>query len=74
MTTAETRELSSALRGLRRVWRPAHECAEAVAARLEPGVTEREARSAFRPDDDRSHMRRWAEAKAGGSDDARGCA
>ncbi|MBO7935229.1 M24 family metallopeptidase [Streptomyces antibioticus] len=43
MTTAVTHELSADLRGFRRVQRLAYECAEAVAARLEPGVTEREA-------------------------------
>lgn len=43
MTTAETREPSSGLRGFRRLQRLAYKCAEAVAARLEPGVTEREA-------------------------------
>ncbi|MFF9096015.1 M24 family metallopeptidase [Streptomyces sp. NPDC014802] len=43
MTTAVTREISAELRGFRRVQRLAYECAEAVAARLRPGVTEREA-------------------------------
>ncbi|WP_330458754.1 aminopeptidase P family protein [Streptomyces sp. NBC_00820] len=43
MTTAVSSELSAELRGFRRVQRLAYECAEAVAARLEPGVTEREA-------------------------------
>jgi len=37
MTTAVTRELSAELRGFREVQRLAYECAEAVAARLEPG-------------------------------------
>ncbi len=43
MTTAVTHGISADLRGFRRVQRLAYECAEAVAARLEPGVTEREA-------------------------------
>ncbi|MGX1271066.1 M24 family metallopeptidase [Streptomyces phaeoluteigriseus] len=43
MTTAETGGLSSDLRGFQRVQRLAYECAQEVAARLEPGVTEREA-------------------------------
>ncbi|MFF9170641.1 MULTISPECIES: M24 family metallopeptidase [unclassified Streptomyces] len=43
MTTAVTREIPAELRGFRRVQRLAYECAEAVAARLRPGVTEREA-------------------------------
>ncbi|MEV5800237.1 M24 family metallopeptidase [Streptomyces collinus] len=43
MTTAVSGGLSTELAGFRRVQRLAYECAEAVAARLEPGVTEREA-------------------------------
>ncbi|MGW0332383.1 M24 family metallopeptidase [Streptomyces sp. NPDC003011] len=43
MTTTVTEELSAELRGFRRAQRLAYECAEAVAARLRPGVTEREA-------------------------------
>ncbi|MFI5684603.1 M24 family metallopeptidase [Streptomyces sp. NPDC051636] len=43
MTTAVTRGLAAELAGFRTVQRLAYECAEAVAARLEPGVTEREA-------------------------------
>ncbi len=43
MTTAVTRELSGELRGFREVQRLAYECAEAVSARLEPGMTERDA-------------------------------
>ncbi|NUR39099.1 MAG: aminopeptidase P family protein, partial [Streptomyces sp.] len=43
MTTAVAGERAAELRGFRRVQRLAYECAEAVAARLEPGVTEREA-------------------------------
>ncbi|MEV0638055.1 M24 family metallopeptidase [Streptomyces sp. NPDC050619] len=43
MTTAVTAELPAELRGFRQVQRLAYACAEAVAARLEPGVTEREA-------------------------------
>lgn len=43
MTTAWAGELSPRLRGFRQVQRLAYECAEAVAARLRPGVTEREA-------------------------------
>ncbi|MDX3569084.1 M24 family metallopeptidase [Streptomyces sp. ID05-47C] len=43
MTTAGTRELASDLRGFQRVQRLAYECAQEVSARLEPGVTEREA-------------------------------
>ncbi|MEV5487516.1 M24 family metallopeptidase [Streptomyces bobili] len=43
MTTAGTRELTSDLRGFQRVQRLAYECAQEVSARLEPGVTEREA-------------------------------
>lgn len=41
--TAGTRELSAELRGFRRVQRLAYNCAQAVAAELRPGVTEREA-------------------------------
>ncbi|MGW4197838.1 M24 family metallopeptidase [Streptomyces sp. NPDC005004] len=41
--TSAVSELSAELRGFQRVQRLAYECAEAVAARLEPGVTEREA-------------------------------
>ncbi|MFF1440879.1 M24 family metallopeptidase [Streptomyces sp. NPDC058295] len=41
--TAGTRELSAELRGFRRVQRLAYDCAQAVAAGLRPGVTEREA-------------------------------
>ncbi|MFG2308918.1 M24 family metallopeptidase [Streptomyces sp. NPDC048566] len=43
MTTAVSGELSADLRGFREVQRLAYACAEAVAGRLEPGVTEREA-------------------------------
>ncbi|MFI8069264.1 M24 family metallopeptidase [Streptomyces sp. NPDC086033] len=43
MTTAANSELSTRLRGFRQVQRLAYECAEAVAARLEPGVSERQA-------------------------------
>ncbi|NEB04573.1 M24 family metallopeptidase [Streptomyces sp. SID13726] len=43
MTTAPNSGLSTRLRGFRQVQRLAYECAEAVAARLEPGVTERQA-------------------------------
>ncbi|GGW67320.1 aminopeptidase P family protein [Streptomyces galilaeus] len=43
MTTAGPRELASDLRGFQRVQRLAYECAQEVAARLKPGVTEREA-------------------------------
>jgi hypothetical protein len=43
MTTAVTGELSARLGGFRQVQRLAYECAEAVAAQLKPGVTEREA-------------------------------
>jgi hypothetical protein len=43
MTTAVAGGLSAELRGFREVQRLAYECAEAVAARLRPGVTEREA-------------------------------
>ena len=43
MATAEAGELAAELAGFRRVQRLAYECAEAVAARLEPGITEREA-------------------------------
>lgn len=43
MTTAVSNGLSVDLRGFGRVQRLAYACAEAVAARLEPGVTEREA-------------------------------
>jgi Xaa-Pro aminopeptidase len=42
MTTAAG-ELGAGLRGFTKVQRLAYECAEAVAARLKPGVTEREA-------------------------------
>ncbi|MDR6977059.1 Xaa-Pro aminopeptidase [Streptomyces sp. 3330] len=41
--TAGTRGLSAELRGFRRVQRLAYECAQAVAAELRPGVTERDA-------------------------------
>ncbi|GGZ10130.1 hypothetical protein GCM10010300_62680 [Streptomyces olivaceoviridis] len=43
MATTSTGERSAEPRGFRTVRRLAHACAEAVAARLEPGVTEREA-------------------------------
>ncbi|WP_329441982.1 M24 family metallopeptidase [Streptomyces canus] len=43
MTTAANSGLSTRLRGFRQVQRLAYECAEAVAARLEPGVSERQA-------------------------------
>ncbi|MEU3522886.1 M24 family metallopeptidase [Streptomyces sp. NPDC038707] len=43
MTTAVSSGPSADLRGFKRVQRLAYECAEAVAARLAPGVTEREA-------------------------------
>ncbi|MFF0509344.1 M24 family metallopeptidase [Streptomyces sp. NPDC004250] len=43
MATAVAAELHAELRGFREVQRLAYECAEAVAARLAPGVTEREA-------------------------------
>lgn len=43
MATAVTSERSAKLRGFRKVQRLAYECAEAVAAQLKPGVTEREA-------------------------------
>ncbi|MGW3461635.1 hypothetical protein ACWDE9_19460 [Streptomyces olivaceoviridis] len=43
MATTSTGERSAEPRGLRTVRLLAHTCAEAVAARLEPGVTEREA-------------------------------
>ncbi|MFJ8605244.1 M24 family metallopeptidase [Streptomyces shenzhenensis] len=43
MTRAVVDELAVELRGFRRVQRLAYACAEAVAARLEPGTTEREA-------------------------------
>ncbi|MEV6762318.1 hypothetical protein AB0N16_17140 [Streptomyces sp. NPDC051105] len=45
MTTAHDvlSERAAELQGFRRVQRLAYECAEAVAARLEPGITEREA-------------------------------
>ncbi|MEU3300930.1 M24 family metallopeptidase [Streptomyces sp. NPDC006678] len=43
MTSAVTRERTAELRGFREVQRLAYECAEAVAAQLKPGVTEREA-------------------------------
>ncbi|MFD5405370.1 M24 family metallopeptidase [Streptomyces griseorubiginosus] len=43
MATALHGELSVRLQGFRKVQRLAYECAEAVAARLEPGVTERQA-------------------------------
>jgi Xaa-Pro aminopeptidase len=43
MTTAVAGELSAELRGFREVQRLSYECAEAVAAQLKPGVTEREA-------------------------------
>ncbi|WP_329598016.1 aminopeptidase P family protein [Streptomyces pseudovenezuelae] len=43
MTTAVNSELSTRLRGFRQVQRLAYDCAEAVAARLEPGVSERQA-------------------------------
>lgn len=43
MTTATIHELRPDLRGFRRVQRLAYECAQEVAARLAPGVTEREA-------------------------------
>ncbi|WP_406437836.1 aminopeptidase P family protein [Streptomyces sp. NBC_00631] len=45
MTTAvaSKKERATELQGFRRVQRLAYECAQAVAARLEPGVTEREA-------------------------------
>ncbi|WP_460067598.1 M24 family metallopeptidase [Streptomyces sp. YKOK-I1] len=43
MTTAVTGGLPAELRGFRQVQRLAYACAEAVAARLEPGITEREA-------------------------------
>ncbi|MFD9302684.1 M24 family metallopeptidase [Streptomyces sp. NPDC060048] len=42
-TARRTRELSCDLRGFREVQRLSYECAEAVAAQLRPGVTEREA-------------------------------
>ncbi|MFM9632967.1 MULTISPECIES: M24 family metallopeptidase [Streptomyces] len=54
MTTAGPRELASDLRGFQRVQRLAYECAQEVAARLKPGVTEREA----------AHMQReWLRAR-----------
>ncbi|MFM9369006.1 M24 family metallopeptidase [Streptomyces sp. Da 82-17] len=43
MTSAVDTELGAELRGFREVQALAYACAEAVAARLEPGVTEREA-------------------------------
>ncbi|MGW0508874.1 hypothetical protein ACWD1W_06315 [Streptomyces olivaceoviridis] len=43
MATTSTGERPAEPRGLRTVRRLAHACAEAVAARLEPGVTERDA-------------------------------
>ncbi|WP_405615471.1 M24 family metallopeptidase [Streptomyces sp. NBC_01508] len=43
MASAVTGEQAAELRGFRSVQRLAYECAEAVAARLRPGVTEREA-------------------------------
>ncbi|WP_329292364.1 M24 family metallopeptidase [Streptomyces pseudovenezuelae] len=43
MTRAVNSELSTRLRGFRQVQRLAYDCAEAVAARLEPGVSERQA-------------------------------
>ncbi|RRR87491.1 M24 family metallopeptidase [Streptomyces sp. RP5T] len=43
MTTATNSGTSPALRGFRQVQRLAYDCAEAVAARLEPGVSERQA-------------------------------
>lgn len=43
MTFAAADELTSQLAGFRSVQRLAYECAESVAARLRPGVTEREA-------------------------------
>lgn len=43
MATTSTGERPAKPRGLRTVRRLAHACAEAVAARLEPGVTERDA-------------------------------
>lgn len=43
MARAEAGELAAELAGFRRVQRLAYACAEAVAARLEPGITEREA-------------------------------
>lgn len=42
-TKRRTTELSAELRGFREVQRLSYECAEAVAAQLRPGVTEREA-------------------------------
>lgn len=41
MTSAVASELTAEPRGFREVQRLAHECAEAVAAQLKPGVTER---------------------------------
>lgn len=41
MTSAAASELTGELRGFREVQRLAYECAEAVAAQLKPGVTER---------------------------------
>ncbi|MFJ6100355.1 M24 family metallopeptidase [Streptomyces sp. NPDC092359] len=43
MASAVTGELAAELRGFREVQRLSYECAEAVAAQLRPGVTEREA-------------------------------
>ncbi len=43
MASAVDRELTAELRGFRQVQRLAYECAEAVAAQLRPGVTERDA-------------------------------
>ncbi|MFF0091876.1 M24 family metallopeptidase [Streptomyces canus] len=43
MTTAVNSGLTTRLRGFRQVQRLAYECAEAVASRLEPGVSERQA-------------------------------
>ncbi|WP_030319443.1 M24 family metallopeptidase [Streptomyces sp. NRRL B-3229] len=43
MATAVHGELSARLQGFKKVQRLAYACAEAVAARLEPGVTERQA-------------------------------
>jgi peptidase M24-like protein len=43
MTAAVASELIAKRRGFREVQRLAYECAEAVAAQLKPGVTEREA-------------------------------
>lgn len=43
MTTTANSGLSTRLQGFRQVQRLAYECAEAVAARLKPGVSERQA-------------------------------